>query len=320
MANNWTRNQTLVAFRLYCQTPYGGLNQSNADIPPLAAMIGRTPSAVIMKACNFAGLDPLHQARGVKGLSNRSQLETEIWSDFEADSEALANEMELAFETMGRQSVGGVVAAVVPGGETESLRTVKVRRVQRFFRSAVFNVYGGRCAVTGLGVPELLNASHIVPWAERESSRADPRNGICLNALHDRAFDRGLMTFGEKLEVVVSPKLVSTPNLLGDTAEVRTILLGQAGRQLRVPEAFGPSPEYLAFHRENVFGRGERRRQYDVRPKFGSSAGRIFALWPLCVRTDLAWACAISAIGSPPSRWQALLGDDGRAGVAAGKQ
>ena len=77
-----------------------------------------------------------------------------------------------------------------------------------------------------------------------------------MNALHDRVFDRGLMTFGEKLEVVVSPELMDTPDLLGDTPEVRKLLLGQAGNRLRVPEAFGPSPEHLAFHRERVFRAG----------------------------------------------------------------
>jgi len=254
MANNWTREQTLVAFRLYCRTPFGKLHASNPDIIALASLIGRTPSAVGMKACNFASLDPLHQARGVKGLSNRSKLEEVIWDEFSQHSSAVADEAERAFESMSDADPpksGDTLEA--PEGPTESLRTVKTRRVQSFFRSAVLNSYGGRCGVTGLAVPELLNASHIVPWAERETTRADPRNGICLNALHDRAFDRGLVTFGEKLELVVSPALKDAPGVLGDGADVRGLLLDRAGATLRVPEAFAPSPDHLAFHRERVF-------------------------------------------------------------------
>lgn len=257
-SKNWTRSHTLLAFRLYCRTPFGKLHASNPDIVALAALIGRTPSAVGMKACNFARLDPLHQARGVVGLANGAKLEEVVWAEFEVDPTAVAEEAERLAENPGNEVVSDamLVAPKTPEGPTELLREVKTRRVQTFFRAAVLNSYGGRCGLTGLAVPELLNASHIVLWAERESSRADPRNGICLNALHDRAFDRGLMTFGEKLDLVVSPELLDTPNLLGDTAEVRSLLLTQAGRRLRVPEAFGPSPEHLAFHRENVFRAG----------------------------------------------------------------
>ena len=255
---NWTREQTLMAFRLYCRTPFGKLHASNPDIVALAALIGRTPSAVGMKACNFARLDPLHQARGVVGLPNGAKLEEVVWAEFEADSAAVADEAERLAEQW-PQAGGRSVApdeAVAPQGPTETFRTVKTRRVQSFFRSAVLNSYGGRCGVTGVAVPELLTASHIVPWAERESSRADPRNGICLNALHDRAFDRGLITFGEQLDLMVSPTLKDAPGVLGDGADVRGLLLDRAGATLRVPEAFAPSPDHLAFHRERVFRAG----------------------------------------------------------------
>ena len=126
MANNWTREQTLVAFRLYCQTAYGKLNQSNPDIPPLAAAVGRTPSAVIMKACNFAGLDPLHQARGVTGLSNRSKLESEIWAEFEADSEAVADEAERAFEALSQAESKPFAVDAAPVGPTEVLSLIHI--------------------------------------------------------------------------------------------------------------------------------------------------------------------------------------------------
>ena len=52
-------------------------------------------------------------------------------------------------------------------------------------------------------VPELLNASHIIPWSKDIARRADPCNGIALNALYDRAFDRGLITFDESFRQVL---------------------------------------------------------------------------------------------------------------------
>lgn len=61
----------------------------------------------------------------------------------------------------------------VPEGPTESTASVRVRRGQRYFRQAVLNAYGGRCAVTGLAVRELLVASHIIPWNAAEAHRLD---------------------------------------------------------------------------------------------------------------------------------------------------
>lgn len=130
-------------------------------------------------------------------------------------------------------------------------QVVRVRRVQQFFRSAVLVSYENRCALSDIAVPELLTASHIIPWARDVKRRADPRNGLCLNALYDRAFDRGLITFDERLRVVVSPALrtVEAPALQ------REALIGLEGRELRGPVRFMPDREALAWHRENMFRR-----------------------------------------------------------------
>jgi len=64
----WSRDQRLVTFRLYCRTPFGRLHRNNPEIIELARLIGRTPSAVAMKAVNFASLDPVQQARNIAGL------------------------------------------------------------------------------------------------------------------------------------------------------------------------------------------------------------------------------------------------------------
>jgi putative restriction endonuclease len=251
--SNWTYDETLVAFRLYCRTPFGKLHQSNPDIIALATRLGRTPSAVGMKACNFASLDPAQQARGIKGLPNRSHFEREVWDRFHADSEAVAADAEAAYERLtAADAPPEPELPTPPTGPTESMALVRVRRVQSFFRSAVFVSYDGRCALTGLSIRALLNASHIVPWSADAHRRADPRNGLCLNALHDRAFDRGLITFDAELRVVVSPTLSS----MGGTGHLDSVLEGYAGRQLHLPVRFSPDPDALAFHREKVFQSG----------------------------------------------------------------
>lgn len=247
---NWTRTETLLAFRLYCYTPFGKLHTGNTDIIQLAERLGRTPSAVGMKACNFASLDPLHQARGVKGLSNRSKVEEQIWEEFQHDSEAIADEAEQAHESF----VLDHAAAQVPeptaaDGPTEVERIVRTRRVQRFFRNTVLTSYDQRCALTGLSVPEFLNASHIIPWAVSHEHRADPSNGICLNALHDRAFDRGLISFDDRFQTLVSPRLSQNQKL----GRLRSMLKEIEGCPLEIPERFAPSMEAMQYHRENIY-------------------------------------------------------------------
>lgn len=83
---------------------------------------------------------------------------------------------------------------------------------QSFFRSRILSAYDYRCCVTGLTVRPLLVASHIIPWSEDAANRLNPRNGLCLNALHDRAFDRGLMWIEPDFTIRFSPYLNESPS------------------------------------------------------------------------------------------------------------
>ena len=75
---NWTREELILAFNLYCKIPFGKLNQRNPLVVELSHIIGRTPSSVTFKLVNFASLDPFHQNRGVKGMQNAGKLYNEI--------------------------------------------------------------------------------------------------------------------------------------------------------------------------------------------------------------------------------------------------
>lgn len=246
-ADRWTRDQLLLALRLYMRLPFGRLHGRNPDIIYLADHIGRSPNAMAMKACNFANLDPALQARGIRGLSNFSNADRQIWDEFAANPEALAAEAEEAAARIdGDEPVAPMIG---PAGETEVARLIRARRVQSFFRAAVLTTYGSKCALTGIALPELLTASHIIPWSASIQRRADPRNGICLNALFDRAFDRGLFSFNDDFQVIVSNRLLISI----DDTEVACSLDSIAGRTLRLPARFPPDADAIRFHRETVF-------------------------------------------------------------------
>ncbi len=173
MANLWQEDELLLTLHLYCRTPFGKLHQSNPDVIELAKIIGRTPSAVAMKACNFASLDP---ALSQKGLEGASKADRALWDAFMQNSTAIAEKAETLYESkiaINQPAEKQNHDIKFPTGETEILRTVKTRRVQTFFRRTVLESYNHRCAISGLAIPELLVASHIIPWAKDESRRAD---------------------------------------------------------------------------------------------------------------------------------------------------
>lgn len=240
----------LVAFRLYCQTAFGTLHNHNPDIIELANLIGRTPSAVAMKACNFASLDPVQKARNISALGNVSRADRELWESFEQNSERIAEEAEAAYDKLFSQKIEQKdFESYIPQGPTETEQVVRVRRVQGFFRAAVLASYEFRCALSDIAIPELLNASHIIPWRSNREKRADPRNGIALNALYDRAFDRGFITFDESMRLVISSRLKSG-NLPPLQKEAFAYI---EGRRLREPYRFSPDPTAMEHHRNVIF-------------------------------------------------------------------
>ena len=160
----------------------------------------------------------------------------------------MAEKSEAAFEMLMSGTIDCDVSSKLQQSEgiTESMRWVSTRRVQSFFRKAVLGSYKNKCALTGLTSPELLIASHIIPWSEDESRRADPTNGICLNALHDKAFDRNLITFDEDYRLVVSSVLKSK-----DISEFEhRNFIRLEGVKLCLPHRFLPDPDALSKHRD----------------------------------------------------------------------
>jgi hypothetical protein len=92
---------------------------------------------------------------------------------------------------------------------TEAERLVIVRVGQDIFRDSLMQYWNGRCPLTGIAEPELLRASHIVPWAACESDpeRLDVHNGLLLSALWDAAFDKGLISFADDGTPLISSQL-----------------------------------------------------------------------------------------------------------------
>lgn len=205
-----------------------------------------------MKLGNLASLDPGLRQRGVSGLGNASLSDRAIWQEMNVDWTAFASESSIARRNHGLlddvESAKTLEEDATRDGDTER-EVVTTRRVgQDFFRDALLSAYNYRCCISGLTLEPLLVASHIVPWNIDQSNRLNPRNGLLLSVLHDKAFDRGFLTLDDDLVVRVAKRHVSSM----DEFFVQSVG-SYDGQAISPPEKFRPHPDFLAYHRENIF-------------------------------------------------------------------
>lgn len=251
-ADVWTREQTIIAFKLYCEIPFGQAHSRNVKVQEVARIVGRTPGAVARKLGNFGSLDPELAARGVKGLGNRSKLDEEIWNEFHSNWNKLAydsTKLIAEYERVPIEKIIDIDIDNLPKGE-DKVRSVKTRIYQDFFRKAVLAEYEQTCCITGLKLPDLLIASHIVPWKVDEHNRTNPKNGLCLNSLHDRAFDKGYITVLPNYTIEVSK------HITGQTDSILEQWFTKYNKQAIIkPHKFLPDKQFLEYHYEHVYKR-----------------------------------------------------------------
>lgn len=260
----WTRDHFLIALNVYCKLPFGKLHRGNPLIIDVARKMGRTSSSLAMKLGNFASLDPVQRARGVRGLPGATKQDREMWDEFQRDlatlgpeSEQLLHDLfthddsrEVDFLERDKVRLERPREIVIPAGPTEATATVRVRRGQQFFRQCILNAYGVACCISGINVPRLLVASHIKPWRDFPDVRVNPRNGLCLSSLHDAAFDSGLITLDDQWRIMLSTRLRS----YFPQPALEQNFLPFEGRPIRLPDKVTePDESFLSYHRQSVF-------------------------------------------------------------------
>lgn len=244
----WTKDELLLGINLYTKLPFGKMHSRNPQVIELATLIGRTPGSVAFKLVNFASLDPDLQKRGIKGAANSGNLDKEVWNKFynnwdaafEESEKLLAktkniNVEELYWHEMSEQEKG-----------LDKKRLVNTRVNQYRFRQLVLSNYNDKCCITGLPEPLLLIASHITSWSKFEDNRLNPMNGLCLNALHDKAFDAGLLTISAEDYTVKISSVLKKKDKLGSEYFQK-----YHGKPIAIPKKFPPSREFLKIHNKS---------------------------------------------------------------------
>ncbi len=261
----WDRQDLLIAFSLYTELAFGQLHQRNKKIIQYAAWMGRTPASLAMKLVNLASLDPVITSTGRVGLKGASKADRAMWQEMHTNWLLFSRDMHdavLALRTLAppseakgetgswpelQESAAPDYSGPDHSGKMRAAH-VQVRIGQGYFRRAVLSAYNYRCCISGLAVPELLIASHIVPWQQDTQQRLNPQNGLALSSLHDKAFDSGLLTIDQDFRVVVSQKVGSEQDEFFQRALQRF-----HGKTIEKPQKFGLQAEFLAWHQQHVF-------------------------------------------------------------------
>lgn len=253
--NLWTDEEVTLALLLYLSRPFGQLRSTHPDVVRLASLLGRTPGAVSRKIGNLGFCDDSLQAQGISGLANGAKVDKLVWEHYVGskrgelpleplleDAAHIARVKDIDIDFL-FEANGANVPANAPTGLVGEERLVlrKERVYQNFFRNMVLAGYDGRCAISGLRLPMLIEAAHIVPWANRKDVRLLPSNGIALNPLLHRAYDAHLLGVDGKRRVYVSRAL---RRAAADT-RMESFFETIDGSMLQSSRHFSPSEELL---------------------------------------------------------------------------
>ena len=257
--------EDVMVVELYSRTPLTKIRRDNPEVVELAGFLTyhgrpRTPSAIKFKMENLKSIDETYLDNGRRrGMSNISSQLSDVWYRFcnngfaDIDLEVKKARKSLEKNDHKTHSVEEYfVDNSCIEGRTIS-RTIEVRANQNVFRSRVLATYENTCCVTGINISELLRASHIKPWCCCQKDfawqRMDVRNGLCLNALHDRAFDEGFMSIDEDMRVMFSKRIHDSY----DTDSISRFFQPYEGKRIDSASRIPAGEEYLDYHRKNLF-------------------------------------------------------------------
>lgn len=249
---NWTREELILALSVYFQLPFGQLNHTTPKVKELAHLIGRSDNSAALRLVNFAACDPYIINTGRTGMPGGIPVCKPIWDEFCNDKERLFCEAQRIKALILHETVEETLHITDKDLEGKEKTVVIKQRVnQSVFRSMILSNYEERCAISGINIPELLVAGHIIPWADgTPQQKLDPENGICLSSLYDKAFDKGLITISpDDYTICLSSALREY-----ETQKYYDKHFGSiSGQTIMMPIEHRPNRDFLAYHRDHVF-------------------------------------------------------------------
>ncbi len=248
--NLWTDDEMIIVLDLYFKLPFGRLNRNTPEVKTLAKLIGRTDNSVALRLVNYAACDSYILSTGRHGMASGRDRCMPYWDQYANDKERLflkAEEIRARLSKTPIETILDIKPEDFIGQERDAV--IKQRVNQSSFRTMILGNYENKCAITGIDIPELLVASHIVPWSMDARNRLNPSNGICLSPLYDKMFDKGLIGIRDDYSIQLSYELKQ--NIGKDFYDKHIGFI--ADRKLRLPIEHFPDTSFLEYHYNNIF-------------------------------------------------------------------
>lgn len=203
-------------YRIGPESAAGWLFFRSATAPGEIAFSAQSPQGPFLLSVSHAGTARELTTRGVEAAAPpaKGHIAAFVFADLEAlhGGVSQAYRLSLSLPTLPlelfqaeleRQALDDAL------GMTDGRAEVRIRIGQPIFRKALMDYWNGACPLTGITDPELLRASHIVPWTDcvSDAQRLDVHNGLLLSSLWDAAFDSGLISFSDAGQAIASPRL-----------------------------------------------------------------------------------------------------------------
>ncbi len=243
----WEENETLYLFGVFLFEPASAQRKGSPRLSEIGGLLDRGPDSIHRKIEDIRSNDPAYMQREKKP-TKCANLVREVWSELYSESGygPMIRRIEDAYAAFAEQSsvdLDPQFEVEIPPGQDIPIESTR-RSGQNIFRMMVANNFDRRCCITGLAVPNLLVASHILPWAESDPyQKTDPSNGLYLNRLHDGLFDRHQMYIDEDMRVQY------VDSICHEDETFDRMLGPYEGQRIREPVRTSISEAYLAEHR-----------------------------------------------------------------------
>ena len=174
-----------------------------------------------------------------KGLTNTSTLDQQIWEEFSKNWDDLAFKSE---NILNFYKIEHNIDFTDFQLEKDREAIVKQRVNQSFFRQMVLSSYENKCCISNLSVTSLLEAAHILSYAEEIALRTNPHNGLCMSVLYHKAYDAGVFSISPDFEFIVSKKFEKEKE---NDLEFSRLFLDHNKQKISLPHRFIPNRDYL---------------------------------------------------------------------------
>lgn len=240
----WTEDEYILALELYSRIPFGSISKTNPDIIKLAKLIGRTPSSVGMRLSNYAHHDPELPANGLSGGGKNCKV---YWDKY--------------YHNLPQLKVDAALSRIriIENVDVED-SMLRIKEVDRLvedmynfpFQDIILSNYSKRCAVTGIAIPSLVTACHIIPSSINEEINLKVENGICLTLLHAKAFVEGYIGIDADYRLHISSEFKKYAFENGYSTNFKRYDNQLLSFKNVIQK---PNPEYLDWHMQTIYRR-----------------------------------------------------------------